>query len=216
MFQLQPFHFCVSDLHYLKDMRKLVKYGGFLSKLQDFLMFTFCCWQGQPANMNGADDQDGTSFPSREIQRGEWKRRIRIKPNMSPIPVTRRTIENDIVIVWIVLLSIKTHNWQKVTIKSESGKSLLYAKKYTSLKNVHHRRCLRCWLISAKSNNQKWKWRKSAITARPCDNCWAQVRIPAKTGNQKKRIKKNPPLSKEKKKCTVFRESGRGKGTGPE
>ena len=109
-------------------------------------------------------------------------------------------------IVWIVLLLIVTDE-QIVTIRSESGERLLYAKKYTSLKNVHHRRCSRCWLISAKSNNQKWKWRKSAITARPCDNCWAQVRIPAKSGNQKKRIQKNPPLSKENKKCTGFMES---------
>ena len=109
-------------------------------------------------------------------------------------------------IVWIVLLLIVTDE-QIVTIKSESGESFLSAKKYTSLKNVHQRRCSRCWLISAKSNNQKWKWRKSAITARPCDNRWAQVQIPAKSGNQKKRIKKNPPLSKEKKKCTGLRES---------
>ena len=65
-------------------------------------------------------------------------------------------------IVWIVLLFIVTDE-QKVTIISESGESLLYAKNYTSLKNVHHRRCSQCWLISAKSDNQKWKWRKSAI-----------------------------------------------------
>ena len=78
-------------------------------------------------------------------------------------------------IVWIVLLLIVTDE-QIVTIKSESGESFLSAKKYTSLKNVHQRRCSRCWLISAKSNNQRWKWRKSAIYLRPCDNRWARVR----------------------------------------
>ena len=160
IFQLQPFHFCVSDLHYLKYLRKLVKHGGFPSFCRMFWCSTFCCWQGQPANMNGTEDKDGTSFPSQKIQRGKWKRRIRNLQNMFPIPVTRRIPK-----IWYSLNCASFDcEWRaKVTIKSESRESLLYAKKYTSLKNVHHRRCSRCWLISAKSNNQKWKWRKSAI-----------------------------------------------------